>query len=185
MEEKGGAWTLVARFSNNDQPNWMKTSGEWWFDRTNDVGDSADPSTNNDMISVAFWTVSGREFKITRSDDPQHTALLQTTGDCLHGQTFRANITSYGDFTNGKSWKIRANEDGCRGSCNVLYAGSYKETAGFQQANCSGQIQSSNKISFWCGIGSRGSVLMIGGGGDASVRIRRSRDWNNSKQSFL
>ena len=167
MEEKGGAWTLVARFSNNDQRNWMKRSGDWWFDRTNDEGDSADPSTNNDMISLAFWTVSDREFKITRSDDTQHTALLRTTGDCLHGQTFRANITSYGDFTNGKSWKIRANDYGCRGSCNVLYAGSYQKTTGFRQANCSGQIQSSNKISFWCGIGSRGSVLMIGGGGDA------------------
>ena len=47
------------------------------------------------MLSPAFWLVRGREFKITRSDDPQHTALLQTTGDCLGGKIFRAKITSY------------------------------------------------------------------------------------------
>ena len=50
------------------------------------------------MLSPAFWLVGGREFKIPRSDDPEHTALLQTTGDCLGGQTFRAKITSYGNF---------------------------------------------------------------------------------------
>ena len=38
------------------------------------------------MISAVFWLVSGTEFKITRSDDPQHTALLKITNLCLAGQ---------------------------------------------------------------------------------------------------
>ena len=42
------------------------------------------------MISPAFWLVRGNEFKITRSDDPIHTPLLRTTGNCLGGQTFRS-----------------------------------------------------------------------------------------------
>lgn len=44
-------------------------SGEWWFDRMNDVGDLVDLLINNDMILVVFWMVSGREFKIICSDD--------------------------------------------------------------------------------------------------------------------
>ena len=42
------------------------------------------------MISPAFWLVRGNEFKITRSDDPIHTPLLRTTGNCLGSQTFRS-----------------------------------------------------------------------------------------------
>ena len=116
------------------------------------------------MISTAFWSVSGRELKITRSDDPSHIPLLQTTGNCLGGQTFRSKITSYGDFRNGKVWA----SDQCLGSCLVQYGGQYKSTDGFQQANCSGDIQSANKIGFWCDwkIGD-GAVMMIGGGGVA------------------
>jgi len=49
------------------------------------MGTTADPSNNDDMISPAFWMVSGGELKITRSDDPTHTPLLQTTGNCLAG----------------------------------------------------------------------------------------------------
>ena len=114
------------------------------------------------MISTAFWSVSGRELKITRSDDPSHTPLLQTTGNCLAGQTFRSKITSYGDFRNGKAWAI----DKCLGSCTVQYGGQYNSTDGFQQADCNGDIQSANKIGFWCDNGSGdGSVMMIGGGG--------------------
>ena len=73
----GQGWTFVARFSNNDTKNWMKDSGTWWYDRTSGLG-NIDPSANTDMMSPAFWLVSGHEFKITRSDDPQHTPLLQT-----------------------------------------------------------------------------------------------------------
>ena len=47
----------------------------------------------------------------------------------------------------------------------MSYAGRFEETVGFKQANCSGEIQSAKKIGFWCAIGSSGSVMMIGGGG--------------------
>ncbi|KAL9962511.1 hypothetical protein ACROYT_G031616 [Oculina patagonica] len=42
---------------------------------------------------------------------------------------------------------------------------------GFQQAECSGYIQSANKIGFWCDwdVGD-GSVMMIDGGGNACAR---------------
>ena len=119
------------------------------------------------MISTAFWSVSGRELKITRSDDPSHIPLLQTTGNCLGGQTFRSKITSYGDFRNGKVWAI----DQCLGSCPVQYGGQYKLTDGFQQANCNGDIQSANKIGFWCDWDTGdGAVMMIGGGGSSCER---------------
>ena len=104
MTSSGQAWTLIARFSNNDAKKWMQDSGKWWYDRSVGAGDIADPSVNADMLSPAFWLVRGREVKITRSNDPQHTALLQTTGDCLGGKTFRAKITSYGDFRNDRVW---------------------------------------------------------------------------------
>ena len=114
------------------------------------------------MISPAFWLVRGSEFKITRTDDPSHTPLLQTTGNCLGGQTFRSKITSYGDFRNGKVWA----SDQCLGSCTVQYGGQYKSTDGFQQADCSGSIQSADKIGFWCDWDTGdGAVMMIGGGG--------------------
>ncbi|XP_015762656.1 PREDICTED: uncharacterized protein LOC107341708 [Acropora digitifera] len=104
MTPSGQAWTLIARFSNSDAKNWMEDSGEWCYDKSVGVGDIADPSVNADMLPPAFWLVRGRKFKIMRSDDPQHTALLQTIGDCLGGQTFRAKITSYGDFRYGTVW---------------------------------------------------------------------------------
>ena len=163
MESSGQVWALIARFSNKDGKNWMEDSGEWWYDKMVAFRETSDPSINLDMISPAFWLFSGNELKITRSDDPQHTALLQTTGDCLGRQTFRSKITSYGDFRNGKSWYGGA--EGCRGDCNVQYSGQYMTTNGFVQARCNGDIQSANKISFWCDIGWSGSVMMIGGGG--------------------
>ena len=131
------------------------------------MGTTTDPSVNGDMISPAFWMVRGSEFKITRSDDSSHTPLLQTTGNCLGGQTFRSKITSYGNFRNGKVWS----SDRCLGSCTVQYGGQYKTTDGFQQAECSSDIQSSNKIGFWCDWdGGDGSVMMIGGGGSGCDR---------------
>ena len=138
----------------------MKDSGDWWYDRRNAAGTTSNPSINADMISSSFWQVKGEEFKITRSDDSSHTPLLQTTGNCLSGQTFRSKITSYGGFRNGQVWS----SDRCLGSCTVQYGGQYKTTDGFQQAECSSNIQSSNKI--WCDWGhGDGSVMMIGGGG--------------------
>ena len=139
----------------------MKESGDWWYDLRS-AGETSNPSVNADMISSSFWQVKGGEFKITRSDDSSHTPLLQTTGNCLGGQTFRSKITGYGDFRNGKIWS----SDRCLGSCTVQYGGQYKTTDGFQQAECSSNIQSSNKIGFWCDWSSGdGSVMMIGGGG--------------------
>ena len=145
----------------------MDERGYWWYDLRFAVGKTTDPAVNADMISPAFWLVNGRELKITRSDDPIHTPLLQTTGNCLAGQTFRSKITSYGDFRNGRVWA----SDRCLGSCTVQYGGQYKSTDGFQQAECSGNIQSSNKIGFWCDWDAGdGSVLMIGGGGSGCAR---------------
>ena len=157
---------MVARFSNSDDKNWMKDSGLWWYDQQVPMGAMTDPSSNADMISPAFWLVSGREFKITRSDDPGHTPLLQTTGNCLAGQTFRSKMTSYGDFRNGKVWASFR----CLGRCKVQYGGQYKSTDGFQQAECSGDMQSANKIGFWCEWAYDGSVIMIGGGGKTCER---------------
>ena len=160
-------WTLVARFSNRDTKSWMRDDGLWWYDQNVSMGTTTDPSVNGDMISPAFWMVRGGEFKITRSDDSSHTPLLQTTGNCLGGQTFRSKITSYGNFRNGKVWS----SDRCLGSCTVQYGGQYKTTDGFQQAECSSDIQSSNKIGFWCDWdGGDGSVMMIGGGGSGCDR---------------
>ena len=145
----------------------MRDDGLWWYDQNASMGTTTDPSVNGDMISPAFWMVRGGEFKITRSDDSSHTPLLQTTGNCLGGQTFRSKITSYGNFRNGKVWS----SDRCLGSCTVQYGGQYKTTDGFQQAECSSDIQSSNKIGFWCDWdGGDGSVMMIGGGGSGCDR---------------
>ena len=167
MISDGKGWALIARFSNNDDKNWMKDSGYWWYDQQVAMGTTTSPFINTDMISPAFWLVSGSEIKITRSDDPSHTPLLQTTGNCLAGQTFRSKITSYGDFRNGKVWA----SDQCLGSCTVQYGGQYKSTDGFQQAECSGNIQSANKIGFWCDWEhGDGSVMMIGGGGNGCER---------------
>ena len=158
---------LVARFSNYDGKNWMADSGDWWYDRRFASGATTDPSVDADMISPAFWLLKGREFKITRSDDFSHTPLLQTTGNCLGEKTFRSKITSYGDFRNGKVWS----SDRCLGNCTVQYGGQYITTDGFQQAECSSNIQSSNKIGFWCDWSSGdGSVMMIGGGGSSCSR---------------
>ena len=145
----------------------MADTGHWWYDRQVATGKTESPFINTDMISPAFWLVRGSEFKITRSDDPSHTPLLQTTGNCLGGQTFRSKITSYGDFRNGKVWASYQ----CLGSCEVQYGGQYKSTDGFQQAECGGDIQSANKIGFWCDwSGGDGAVMMIGGGGGSCAR---------------
>ncbi len=172
MTDDSKAWTLIARSSNSDDKNWMNDTGYWWYDQHVAMGTTASPSSNTDMISPAFWLVSGKEFKITRSDDPSHTPLLQTTGNCLAEQTFRSKITSYGDFRNGKVWASNQ----CLGSCTVQYGGQYKSTDGFQQAEFSGNLQSANKVGFWCDSlasstsSGDGSVMMIGGEGSACER---------------
>ena len=104
MTSSAYGWTLIARFSNNDTKRWMNDTGFWWYDRNSSFGITTDSSHNADMISPAFWLVRGNELKITRSDDHQHVALLQTTGNCLGGQTFRSKITAFGNFRNGAIW---------------------------------------------------------------------------------
>ena len=145
----------------------MRDDGLWWYNQDYPIGSRSDPSVNADMIAPAFWYLRGNEFKITRSDDSSHTPLLQTTGNCLGGKTFRSKITSYGNFRNGKVWS----NDTCLGSCFVQYGGQYNSTDGFQQAGCSGELQPNNKIGFWCQWSrGDGSVMMIGGGGSDCSR---------------
>ena len=145
----------------------MRDDGFWWYDQQVAIGTTTNASIDADMISPAFWLVSGSEIKITRSDDPNHIPLLQTTDNCLAGKTFRSKITSYGNFRDDRVWA----SDRCLGSCTVQYGGQYMSTDGFQQARCSGNIQSANKIGFWCDWDSGdGSVMMIGGGGSACSR---------------
>ena len=183
IHRTGQAWTLIARFSNSDAKNWMEDSGEWWFDKSVGVGGIADPSVNTNMLLPAFWLVRGREFKITRSDDPLHTALLQTTGDCPGGKTFREKITSYGNFRKGTVWA----SDDCQGNCAVQYGGQFQATDGFGQATCNGSIQSAAQVGFWCDWGhGDGAVLMIGGGGRDCQRAGHGIGiTETSKASFL
>jgi len=54
MASDGKGWNLIARFSNNDNKNWMKDSGYWWYDQQVAMGTTTNPSINVDMISPAF-----------------------------------------------------------------------------------------------------------------------------------
>ena len=167
MSSNSGGWTLISRFSNADSTNWMQSSGSWWYDRTSSYGSVTSPSDNYDMISPAFWLVTGNYIKITRSDDSSNTALLYTSS-CTGGRSFRSFITRYGNFTSGAVW----NSNACRGSCYISsYGGSYSSTAGFSQMHCSSNLQSSRYLSFWCDWrNGDGAVIMIGGGGDSCKR---------------
>ena len=159
-------WTLVARFSNQDEKHWMKDA-KFWFDRMSSFGELSEPSRNEDMFSEAFWRTTANEIKITRSDDPTHTALLETTSNCLKGNTFRQYITSFGNFRNGAVWS----SDRCLGSCSVKFGGQYQSTTGFEMHSCSSNIQNSNYIGFWCDWSTGdGAVMMIGGGGGGCNR---------------
>ena len=167
MSSNGGGWTLISRFSNADSTYWMQYSGSWWYDRTSSYGSVANTSDNYDMISPAFWLVTGNYIKITRSDDSSNTALLYTSS-CTGGRTFRSFITSFGNFRSSAVW----NSDACRGSCYISgYGSSYSSTVGFSQAHCSSNLQSSRYLSFWCDwSGGDGAVMMIGGGGSSCNR---------------
>ena len=160
MSSNGGGWTLISRFSNADSANWMQSSGSWWYDRTSSYGSVTSPLDNYDMISPAFWLVTGNYIKITRSDDSSNTALLYTSS-CTGGRTFRSFITSFGNFRSGAIW----NNGACRESCNSSFGGNYSSMSSFRSANCSGSLQSGDHLSFWCDWNRDGSVMMIGGGG--------------------
>ena len=167
MSANAGGWTLIARFSNADTKNWMRDDAYWWYDIQSSQGSPTSTSSNYDMISEAFWTVKGNDIKITRSDDSSNTALLRTYGNCLGGKTLRRVLSSYGKFTYRNAWS----NDRCLGSCSVYYGGSYSSTASFKEAHCSGNIQSSSSIGFWCQWSTGdGSVMMFGGGGSGCNR---------------
>ena len=144
---------------------------KFWFDRMSSFGELSDPSRDEDMISEAFWRTAANELKITRSDDPTHKALLETTSNCLKGNTFREYITSFGNFRNGAVWS----SDKCLGSCSVKFGGQYQSITGFEMHSCSSDIQSSNYIRFWCDWrGGDGAVMLIRGGESGCHRADHS-----------
>ncbi len=167
MDTDGGGWTLIARFANADAKDWMLDSGEWWYDKLTPAGDPTSRSLNADMISLAFWLVSGSELKIGRSDNADDAHLLMTNNNCLNSQTFRAFITAFGDFRNGAVWGA----DSVAGTCTATLGNNYAATGGFAQATCSSDIGAANSISFWADWSSGdGAVMMIGGGGTSCNR---------------
>ena len=167
MSANGGGWTLVGRFSNNDGKNWMRDDAYWWYDTQSSQGSTASTSSNYDMISKAFWKVRGSDIKITRNDDSSNTALLRTYTNCLGSKTLRAYLSSYGKFSYRNIWS----NNQCLGSCPVYFGGSYSSTSGFSQAHCSGNIQGSSHIGFWCQWDTGdGAVMMFGGGGSSCSR---------------
>lgn len=160
MTSNGGGWTLIARFSNNDDRGWMEDNGEWWYTRTEAEGHPTIRTEFTDAYSPAFHQVVADELKIARTDKSDD--LFVTTGGCLGGHTFREHITNFGDFQNGETW---ANNE-VLGTCAGLLGGSWNSTNGFQQALCAGNIGAPSSVSFWADWGfGDGAVMMIGGGG--------------------
>ena len=165
---EGQSWTLIARVSNKGEKHWTGYNGQWnKYDMTDAKGKTTDPLDGEDMISPAFWLVRGKDFMITRSDDPHTAPLLQTTDDCLDERTFRDKIqTSEGGLKHNQ----------CGSSCNVRYGGQYETTEGFEQASENGcspaNLQTGSKIGFWCSgytadyNHNNWAVMMIGARGD-------------------
>jgi len=160
-----GGWTLVARFSNADDPNWI-TSGALWYDRTDELGAVTDPTVNADAMSAAFFGVTATELRITRSDSISHNPLLTTTNNCLQGQSVRDKIASFGNLRS-QIWA----SDAVRGTCSAIFENEYQSTSGFKQVGASGcEIGDSNGISFFADWGNGdGAVIMIGGGGSCGT----------------
>jgi len=160
-----GGWTLVARFSNADGPNWI-TSGALWYDRTDELGAVTDPTVNADAMSAAFFGVTATELRITRSDSISHNPLLTTTNNCLQGQSVRDKIASFGNLRS-QIWA----SDAVRGTCSAIFENEYQSTSGFKQVGASGcEIGDSNGISFFADWGNGdGAVIMIGGGGSCGT----------------
>ncbi len=170
MSTDGGGWTLISRYANADNvDNWMADDGGWWFDVETEQGNPLSTSQLVDMIGAGFWRVPGAEMKITRSDNPDNSFLLRTTGDCLGADTFRGFITSLGFDNLGGSWAV----DEVLHTCDAMLGNNYAETQGFAQAECDGEIGAPNSISFWANwrnpdnlVAADSSVMMIGGGGN-------------------
>ena len=71
-------WTLIAWFSNSDTKNWMDDSGDWWYDYNEVARETADLSYKADMISPAFWQVSGSKL----NNDSRVMMILDTPLYC-------------------------------------------------------------------------------------------------------
>ncbi|MBN2801446.1 MAG: hypothetical protein JXX28_20055, partial [Deltaproteobacteria bacterium] len=172
MDDDGGGWTLISRFSNADRPasaddNWMRDDGGWWYTKVTEAGDPLSPTVNADMISQAFWTVTASEMRVTRSDNPTDAHLLMTTGTCLGGRSFRSKLTSYGVYTGSTAWASNA----VRGTCAVSLGNNYSSTDGFQWATCASDIGAPRTVSFYSDWSSGdGAVMMFGGGGGSCSR---------------
>ena len=168
MTTDSGGWTLAARFSNADGTKWID-SGAYWYDRKTELGAPTVRGTNADAISQAFWTVTGSEFKLARTDAATDAHLLKTKGSCLGGKTFRAKVTGFGDFRKSP-WA----SDKVLGTCDADLGGNYSSTSGFKYATCyktSSYIGKAKSISFFADWSSGdGAVLMIGGGGSSCGR---------------
>jgi hypothetical protein len=163
MNDDGGGWTLIARFSNADAKNWMSDQGEWWYDQSSAVGNTLVTNVNADMISPAFWTLGAAELRITSSAAANDAHLLRTTSNCLSGQNFRTRLRGFGTFRGTTAWA----SDAVRHTCAATVGGSYASTQGFAQANCSGNIGAPRTLSFYSDWSQGdGAVMMIGGGGN-------------------
>jgi hypothetical protein len=167
MTTDEGGWTLVARFANADDANWMAPSGAWWYTQTDAAGTPTSRSENADAYSPAFHQVVADEMKLTRTDNADDAHLLMTNGTCLNGKTFREHITGFGDFQNAAVWG--SNE--VLGTCVASLGNNWNTTNGFAQGQCSSDIGAPNSISFWSDWSQGdGAVMMIGGGGNSCSR---------------
>ena len=91
-----GGWTLIARFSNADAKNWVFSNASYWYDQL-ETGSPLSTSTNADMISKAFYTVSGTSLKLTKSDDSNHNGRMYIPA-CLYSKTFRELLAGHGNY---------------------------------------------------------------------------------------
>lgn len=160
-----GGWTLIARFANDGDANWID-SPEWWYSLATSQGDTLEPASAGDMIGEGFWRVEASELRLTRTDDAGHTALLETTSMCLSG-SLRATVS--GLFSTPEAvW----GDDSVLGTCDASFGGAYASTAGFSQADCAeADIGENGTISFFADwANGDGAVIMIGGGGDSCSR---------------
>ena len=108
MADDGKGWTLVARFLNSDNSRWMWEFGGFWYRRKVALGTTTNPSVNADMISPAFWLVSGRENKISAVMTPAtllcYRPQVTVWLDKLSGQNSQVMVTlemaQFGAVTN-------------------------------------------------------------------------------------
>jgi hypothetical protein len=175
MTKDGGGWTLIARFSNADAKNWMQDNGDWWYDQIAEQGNPTTRSTNADALSKAFFSVSGDVLKISRTDNADDSGLLVTNAACVGNTTFRAFVTSFGNFRSG-TWRPGGTMDGVAKTCAGTLGNNFATTFGFAQAQCVSTYGGSGALSFWAAFSTGdGAVMSIGGiGGTDATGCRRA-----------